>query len=457
MNSGSSLLLTDLYQLTMLQGYYKRGMNEPAAFEFFVRKLRPGRGFLMAAGLEQVLDFLEQARFTPQELDWLRSTKRFSDEFIDSLATWRFAGDVQAMPEGTVCFPNEPLLRVVAPLPQAQLVETRLINLLHFQTLIASKAARSVLTAPGKLLVDFGLRRAHGAEAGLLAARAAYLAGFSGTATVLASQRFGIPMFGTMAHSYVQAHRSETDSFRSFAHAQPNNVVLLIDTYDTEAAAHKVVTLGRQLAKDGIAIKGVRLDSGDLGALARSVRRILDDGGLQSTTIFASGDLDEFRLHDLLTQGAPIDGFGIGTRLDTSADVAYLDCAYKLEEYAGKPRRKRSIGKATWPGRKQVWRRYDRQGHMTGDVISLESDHHTGEPLLVPVMRDGRRLSTPPLTDLRSRAAASLACLPEPLRQLHEPYEYPVEIASALQELARQVDLDEASGALDETRNEANK
>ncbi len=443
MNSESSLLLTDLYQLTMLQGYYERGMNETAAFEFFVRKLRPGRGFLMAAGLEQVLDFLEQARFTPQELDWLRSTKRFSDEFIDWLAAWRFEGDVQAMPEGTVCFPNEPLLRVVASLPQAQLIETRLINLLHFQTLIASKAARSVLVAPGKLLVDFGLRRAHGAEAGLLAARATYLAGFSGSSTVLAGTRFGIPLFGTMAHSFVQAHASEMDSFRSFAHAQPDNVVLLIDTYDTEAAAHKVVALGQELAKEGIAIKGVRLDSGDLGDLAHRVRQILDNGGLQTTTLFASGDLDEFRVRELLTQGAPIDGFGIGTRLDTSADVAYLDCAYKLQEYAGQARRKRSAGKATWPGRKQVWRSYDEQGRMAGDVISLESEHQAGEPLLVPVMRGGRRLIATTLADIRNRAAANLACLPESLRQLQEPSDYPVEIASALHELAQEVDLEQ--------------
>ena len=446
MNGETSLLLTDLYQLTMLQGYFERGMNKTAAFEFFVRKLRPGRGFLLAAGLEQVLDFLEQARFTPQELDWLRSTGRFSNEFIDWLAAWRFEGDVQAMPEGTVCFPDEPLLRVVAPLPQAQLIETRLINLLHFQTLIASKAARSVLMAPCKLLVDFGLRRAHGAEAGLLAARATYLAGFSGSSTVQAGQRFGIPVFGTMAHSFVQAHDSETDSFRSFARAQPGNVVLLIDTYDTEAAAHKVVTLAPELAGQGIAIKGVRLDSGDLGELARRVRRILDDGGLRSATIFASGDLDEYRLRGLLAQGAPIDGFGIGTRLDTSADVAYLDCAYKLQEYAGRPRRKRSIGKATWPGRKQVWRSYDEQGRMAGDVISVENDTQAGEPLLVPVMRKGRRLATPPLTDIRSRAAAGLAQLPDPLRRLDEPHEYPVEVADALQELARQVDVGQAAG-----------
>ncbi|HLF95509.1 MAG TPA: nicotinate phosphoribosyltransferase [Methylococcaceae bacterium] len=440
MNSESSLVLTDLYQLTMLQGYYERGMTETAAFEFFVRKLRTGRGFLTAAGLEQVLDFLEQAQFSAEELDWLRDSGRFSRSFINWLAGWRFEGDVFAMPEGTPFFPNEPLLRVVAPMPQAQLVETRLINLLHFQTLIASKAARSVLAAPGKLLVDFGLRRAHGAEAGLLAARAAYLAGFSGTATVLAGMRFGIPVSGTMAHSFIQAHDSETEAFRVFAHAQPGNVVLLIDTYDSEAAAHKVVELARELLKEGIAIKGIRLDSGDLGEQARRVRRILDEGGLPGATIFASGDLDEFILRDLISQNAPIDGFGIGTRLDTSADQPYLDCAYKLQEYAGKPRRKRSPGKATWPGRKQVWRRYDAQGRMLGDTVALEDDPQEGEPLLLPVMRGGRRLAQPSLEVARHAAAAHLHRLPEPLVLLDEDYAYPVEIAPGLQRLATALD-----------------
>lgn len=440
MNTETSLLLTDLYQLTMLQGYFKRGMQDTAVFEFFVRRLRPGRNFLMAAGLEQVLEFVEQARFTHEELDWLRGTGRFSDAFVDGLADWRFEGDIDAMPEGTVFFPDEPVLRVVAPLPQAQLIETRLINLLHFQTLIASKAARSTLMAPNKLLVDFGLRRAHGAEAGLLAARAAYLAGFSGTATVLGGARYGIPIYGTMAHSFVQAHDEEIDAFRTFAHAQPDNVVLLIDTYDTVAAAHKVVTLGRELALDGIAIKGVRLDSGDLGELARRVRRILDDGGLLATTIFASGDLDEYQLRNLLAQGAPIDGFGIGTRLDTSADMPYLDCAYKLQEYVGVPRRKRSQGKATWPGRKQVWRRYD-DSRMIGDIISLEVDPQPGEPLLVPVMRNGRRLMPPPtLEEARTHAARNLHQLSDALSGLEDDRHYPVEIAPALHQLTDAID-----------------
>ncbi|MDE2310778.1 MAG: nicotinate phosphoribosyltransferase, partial [Betaproteobacteria bacterium] len=272
----NSALLTDLYQLTMLQGYHDSGMEEVAVFEFFVRKLRPGRGFLMAAGLEQVLEFLEGLHFSSEELAWLASTGRFSREFLARLETLHFTGDVHAMPEGTVFFPNEPILRVTAPIAQAQLVETRLINLLHFQTLIASKAARMVLMAPDKLLVDFGLRRAHGAEAGLLAARASYLAGFTGTSNVLAGMQFGIPLFGTMAHSFVQAHADETLAFEHFAHAQPDNVVLLIDTYDTEAAASKVVALAPQLKRQGIRIKGVRIDSGDLADHARKVRQILD-------------------------------------------------------------------------------------------------------------------------------------------------------------------------------------
>ncbi|HKB59283.1 MAG TPA: nicotinate phosphoribosyltransferase [Gallionellaceae bacterium] len=440
MNSESSLLLTDLYQLTMLQGYFERGMNDIAVFEFFVRRLPAGRNFLVAAGLEQVLDFLEQARFTAEELAWLRGTGRFSGAFIDSLAGWRFTGEVDALPEGTLCFPDEPLLRVVAPLQQAQLVETRIINLLHFQTMLASKAARSVLAAPGKLLVDFGLRRAHGAEAGLLAARAAYLAGYSGSSTVLAGQRFGIPLFGTMAHSFVQAHDSETAAFRDFAHAQPGNVILLIDTYDTVAAARKVVQLAPELTAAGIAVKGVRLDSGDLGDLARKVRRILDEGGLQATTIFASGDLDEYRLRDLLAGGAPIDGFGVGTRLDTSADAPYLDCAYKLQEYGGKPRRKRSIGKATWPGRKQVWRSLDGNGRFTGDVVSLHDDAQPGTPLLVTAMHDGRRLPQPALPQARARVLDQLQALPASLATLERGEDYPVTIAPALRALAEKVD-----------------
>jgi nicotinate phosphoribosyltransferase len=436
----SSLLLTDLYQLTMLKGYFDQGMERTAVFEFFVRKLPPGRNFFMAAGLEQALDYLEHLKFAPEELEWLERAGKFDRDFILYLEKLRFTGDVHAMAEGTIFFRNEPILRVTAPLPQAQLVETRLINLLHFQTLVASKAARTVLAAPGKLLVDFGLRRAHGAEAGLMAARAGYLAGFSGSATVLSDLLWGVPSYGTMAHSFIQAHDDELAAFEHFARAQPENVVLLLDTYDTEAAAEKVVSLARRLRDSGIRTKGVRLDSGDLADHARKVRRILDEGGLSDVTIFASGNLDEEKLRRLLAEGAPIDGFGIGSHLDTSSDAPFLDCAYKLQEYAGRARRKRSEGKATWPGRKQVFRRYGSNGRMIEDLLALEEEHE-GEPLIHPVMRDGRRLTpSPSLGEIRRRSACELARLPEPLRKLEEAAPYPVKISPALESLAKKVD-----------------
>jgi nicotinate phosphoribosyltransferase len=441
MNLPSSLLLTDLYQLTMLQGYVEQGMEEQATFEFFVRKLPPTRNFLLAAGLEQTLSFLENLRFTPEELEWLNGCGLFRRALVDYLEKLHFTGDVHAMPEGTVFFPDEPIVRITATLPQAQLVETRLINLLHFQTLIASKAARSVLVAPGKLLVDFGLRRAHGAEAGLLAARASYLAGFSGTSAVQAAPLFGIPIYGTMAHSFVQAHEDETAAFERFAYANADNVVLLIDTYDTEAGAAKVVSLAPRLREKGIAIQGVRLDSGDLAEHARKVRRILDDGGLSDAVIFASGNLDESSVRQLVAAQAPIDGFGIGTRMDTSADAPYLDCAYKLEEYAGRARRKRSEGKATWPGRKQVYRRYDADGRMCSDVLTLEDDLQEGEPLIQPVMRAGKRLhAAAPLVALREHAHNQLMRLPKGLRMLERGPDYPVQVSSALRNLANAVD-----------------
>src|SRR5881409_3379125 len=437
MDPATSVLLTDLYQLNMMQAYLDRGETKAAVFEFFVRKLPRDRGFLIAAGLEQVLGFLEQLRFTRGELDWLGNTGRFGKNFLAHLAELRFTGDVHAMPEGTVFFADEPILRVTAPLPEAQLVESRLLNLLHFQTLVASKAARAVLAAPGKLLVDFGMRRAHGAEAALLAARASYLAGLAGSATVLANLHFGIPLYGTMAHSCVQAHDDEAEAFAHFAADDSEHAVHLLDTYDTEAAAAKVVAL----AREGVAVRGVRLDSGDLAEHARRVRRILDAGGLGEVTIFASGNLDEDGLRDLVASGAPIDGFGLGTRLVTSSDAPYLDCAYKLVEYAGRPRRKRSEGKASWPGRKQVWRRHGDDGRMREDVLALEDGPQAGTALLVPVMRAGRRLGLPPsLAASRAHAAAELGRLPEPLRRLEPGAAYSVTIAPALRALAAALD-----------------
>ncbi len=382
MECAVSPLLTDLYQLTMLQAYLDADMNEVGVFEFFVRKLPSTWNFLVAAGLDDVLSYLEALRFSQDELNWLAS-QSFSPTLIRYLEQFRFSGDVDALPEGTVFLPTEPVLRVVAPLPQAQLVESRIINLLQFQTLIASKSARCILAAPDKLLVEFGMRRAHGAEAALLAARASYLAGFGGTSNVLAAMQYGISAYGTMAHSFIQAHPTEAQAFLNFAKSHRHNVVLLIDTYDTEAGASRVVEVAKLLAADGITIQGVRLDSGDLADHAQKVRAILDAAGLKNATIFASGNLDEWKLRDL--REAPIDGFGIGSRLDVSADAPYLDCAYKLQEYAGVPRRKRSEGKATWPGRKQVFRQYDGE-RMAHDTIAAQDDKQPGAPLLQPAM-----------------------------------------------------------------------
>lgn len=440
---GHSALLTDLYELTMLDVYHAYGMHEEAVFEFFVRRLPNHRNFLLAAGLEQALEFLESLRFTADDVDWLSSTSRYSDDFLQFLSEFTFQGSVDAMPEGTVFFADEPVLRVTAPMPQAQLVETRLINLLQLQTLIGSKAARCVIAAPEKLLVDFGLRRSHGAEAGLLAARASYIAGFAGSATVLAERRFGVPCFGTMAHSFVQAHDTEFESFARFARAQKDNVVLLIDTYDTLEGARRVVELSREVSKEGIEISAVRLDSGDMIQLSREVRRILDEGGCGNVKIFCSGGLDEHALRNLVDAGAPVDGFGIGTSLDVSADSPYLDCVYKLQEYAGRPRRKRSTAKETWPGRKQVYRHYDDRGMMLRDVLTIEEDAQAGTPLLHKVMVNGRRVGeAPSLGAVRERAAESLRTLPAALRALEASPSYPVEISDELKRLAAHVDAE---------------
>jgi nicotinate phosphoribosyltransferase len=444
-----SALLTDLYQLTMFQAYLDAGMQEEATFELFVRRLPPQRGFLVAAGLDDALGCLESLHFSSQELDWLQEHAGLPVRTLDALARFRFSGSVHAMAEGTVCFADEPLLRVTAPLPQAQLVESRLLNLVHFQTLVASKAARVVLAAGGRRLIDFGMRRAHGAQAALLAARAAWLAGFDGTATALAGLRWGIPVSGTMAHSFVQAHDDEARAFETFARARPQAATLLIDTYDTEAAAERVARLAPRLAAEGVTIAAVRLDSGDLAAHARAVRATLDAAGLQTVRIVASGNLDEWRVAALVRAGAPIDAFGVGTALSTSSDAPALDAVYKLQHYAGRARRKRSEGKATWPGIKQVWRRFDDRGRMAGDRVGLvDEPADGGVPLLDPVMRDGRRLGAPvPLARSRRHAAWQLACLPDALRAL-EPVTltYPVRISARLRDLATAVDRGQPAG-----------
>lgn len=439
-------LLTDMYQLTMLDAYVREGLHAEAVFELSVRRLPPGRHFLVAAGLEQALQYLEQLHFDDEALQWLAAHDGFSPLTLDYLRDMRFRGDVDAMPEGTVFFAGQPILRVTAPLPQAQFVESRLLNLMHLQTLVASKAARVVLAAQGRVLVDFGMRRAHGEEAAVLAARASCLCGFDGTATVEAGLRFGLPVFGTMAHSYIEAHETEIAAFEAFVRSRPmlpRGPTLLIDTYDTEAAARKVVALSHRLAAEGLCIGAVRIDSGDLGEHARQVRRILDEGGCPHVTVFASGNLDEHRVAALVQSGAPIDGFGVGTALTTSSDAPSLDAVYKLQSHAGRPRRKRSEGKAHWPGAKQVWRTFDAgSGRMLADRLGTAQETAPGVPLLEPVMRGGRRVAAAPSLDaIRSRVADQLRRLPPSLRGL-EPGDtpFPVVVSDGLRALAREAD-----------------
>jgi nicotinate phosphoribosyltransferase len=435
-------LLTDLYQLTMLDAYLREGMQETAVFELFVRKLPPQRHFLVMAGLEQALEWLQTLAFDEADLAWLERQGGFSPQLLAYLRDFRFEGEVHAMPEGSIFFADEPVLRITAPLPQAQYVESRLLNIVHFQTLIASKAARVVAAAAGRKLVDFGMRRAHGAEAALFAARAAYIAGFAGTATAEAGRCFGVPVFGTMAHSFIQAHRSELAAFEAFARARPNRPTLLVDTYDTEAAVAKLIGLAARLAADGISIGGVRIDSGDLAAHAKAVRRLLDDAGLRDITVFASGNLDEHRIAQLLAAQAPIDGFGVGTALDTSIDAPALDAVYKLQAYAGAARRKRSEGKATWPGAKQVCRAFDASGQMLRDIVQLDDERPVAQPLLQLCMRAGRRVTpAPSLDEIRGYHAAQMRTLPVALRSLEPtPRSYAVEISTAVHALAREVD-----------------
>lgn len=418
-----SPLLTDLYQLTMMQSYHDNDMHDEAVFEFFFRKLPDQRSFLIACGLQQVIEFLETLHFNEDDIEFLRQDGRFNDSFLSSLNDLRFTGSIHALPEGTVFFPDEPIIRVTAPLPIAQLVETRIINILQFQTMVASKAARMKRFMPDKILVDYGLRRAHGAEAGLMAARASYIAGFAGTATVLAGKLYGIPLYGTMAHSYIQAHDSEKSAFMNFAHSHPKNTVLLLDTFDTESCAAKVIEVAEELKKDNIQIQAVRLDSGDMISLSKRVRKILDEGGLSNVKIFASGNLDEYSLAEFVKQKAPVDGFGIGTKMTTSADLPYMDCAYKLVEYKGEGRRKFAENKATWPGRKQIFRLFDQNGVMAGDILGLEKETHTtAHPLVQQYMEKGARTCTlPTLDETRKYCTDQLLKLPSS-EVLNEPY-----------------------------------
>ena len=435
-------LFTDLYQLTMLQAYFEEGMTERAVFSLFVRRLPRNRNFLVACGLDTVLDYLESLRFTEQDLAYLDTLGMFSDRFLAWLADFRFTGDVHAVREGTPVFANEPMLEVEASLPKAQLIETFLINQIQLQTMLASKAHRVVTAARGRTVIDFGARRMHGTDAALNAARAFRIAGVNATSNVLAGKRFGIPVAGTLAHSYIQAHGDESAAFRAFADLYPDTV-LLIDTYDTLKGVEKVIELANDWGDD-FKIRAVRLDSGDLLDLSRRVKDALDRAGLDHVQIIASSSLDEYEIDTLISSGAPIDGFGVGTAMGVSADAPYLDIVYKLTSYAGEGRVKLAADKPVFPGRKQVFRRSD--GDLdTGDTIARNDEDLPGHPLLQQAMRDGKRLVSPThdLDETRRYAAEQIARLPQSVRDLPEADPpYPVEISPNLkayyQEVVRQ-------------------
>jgi nicotinate phosphoribosyltransferase len=412
-----SLLFTDLYELTMAQAYHAEGMNGQAVFELYFRTLPPQRQFMVAAGLERVLDTVERLTITGEELAWLRGLGLFSQSFLERLQAFRFTGDIWAMPEGTIVFPNEPLMQVVAPILEAQVIETVVLNLIHFGSLAAAKAARVVLAAQGRRVVEFGSRRAHGADAAVQVARAAYLMGAAATSNVLAGKLYGIPVVGTMAHSYVEAHDDEAAAFAAFAEIYPETT-LLVDTYDSLGGVRKVIELHGRLG-DRFRVRGIRLDSGDIGALAREARAMLDSASLHRVEIIASGGLDEHQVAALVRAGAPVDAFGVGTQMVVSADAPTVDMAYKLVEYAGRPRMKLSSQKASYPGRKQVFRLIE-GGRMVRDTIARHDERLAGEPLIQAVMRAGRRLpgGQTPLADARRHAQGELARLPEPLRSL---------------------------------------
>lgn len=440
LNEENMSMFTDLYELTMCASYFDNKKFEPATFDLFIRRLPENRSYLLFAGLEQVLLFLESVKFTEEHLAYLKK-QGFNSQFLDYLRNFKFTGDVWAVPEGTVAFPCEPLIRVTAPIIEAQLVETFLLNTVNLQTMIATKASRVVNAAKGKSIIEFGLRREHGIDAGMKVARCSYIAGCQGTSNVLAGLKYGIPVFGTMAHSFVMSFEKEIDAFRAFAKTFPNKSTLLIDTYDDIAGAEKAAVVAKELEKRGCKLGGVRLDSGDLAEISKKVRALLDGKGLRYVSIFASGDLDEYRIAELLSHGAEIDAFGVGTRMGTSADRPYVDVIYKLCETmseSGKfsPIMKLSEGKATLPGRKQAFRFKDKKDNFAKDMIALADEKMEGEPLLVKVMENGEiTCDLPSLGEIRVTASENLSKLPEKYKKLSGAPTYPVKLSQALEDL----------------------
>jgi nicotinate phosphoribosyltransferase len=438
-------LLTDLYQLTMAQAYFQSRRMETATFSLFVRSYPANRGYFVSAGLKDVLEFLAALRFDGAAIDYLRSKQLFADDFLDFLRTVRFTGEVWGIPEGRLFFTDEPIVEVTAPIIEAQIVETFIINQIHLQSLIASKAARCVSAAQGRSVVDFSLRRTHGIDAGMKVARASYLAGFNGTSNVLAGSRYKIPIVGTMAHSFVSSHEREIDAFRNYVKSFPNHSILLIDTYDTIAGAHKAVLVAREMAARGEKLQGVRIDSGDLARLAREVRKIFDDAGLKDLKITGSGGLDEYDLADFSLADVPYDSYGVGTKMGISADAPWLDIAYKLVQYDGRSVLKLSPGKASWPGEKQVFRQFESE-NLKCDVVGLRTENVAGaQPLLKKVMDQGKAASLPSLEESRSTFLQEFDRLPKPFKAIQNPPHYPVEFSATLQKLRAEVERDVSS------------
>ena len=435
-------LLTDLYQLTMAQSYWQSKKCEEATFSLFVRSYPPDRGYFVSAGLQDVLDFLRSFAFDQEAIDYLHSTRMFAVDFLDFLMELRFTGEVWAIPEGRLFFKDEPILEITAPIIEAQIVETYVLNQINLQALIATKAARCVHAARGRALVDFSLRRTHGIDAGMKVARSSYLAGFSGTSNVSAGKRYGIPIVGTMAHSFVTSFEREIDAFRSFVASFPDNSILLIDTYDTLAGARKVVEVAREMAHKGERLRGVRIDSGDLASLAKEVRRIFDDAGLTDVKIIGSGGLDEYDLAALADANAPYDSYGVGTKMGVSGDAPWLDVAYKLVEYNGRQVLKLSTGKASSPGRKQIFRFADGEARLKRDVIALRNEELPGaEPLLKKVMEKGSmKGSYPVLMEIRENFLNEFARLDEKIKAIRNPENYPVELSPRLKHLKEEIE-----------------
>ncbi|MFZ5585275.1 MAG: nicotinate phosphoribosyltransferase [Thermodesulfobacteriota bacterium] len=436
MQGGSLAIVTDFYEITMAAVYHARGMNGPATFSLFAHDLPPERGFMVAAGLEDALSYLESFAFSAEDIAYLASLNRFKPGFLDYLAGVRFSGEVWAMAEGTVCFAEQPLLEITAPIIEAQLVETMIINIINLHSTLASKAARCVLAAQGRTLVDFSLRRTQGVQAGMAAARSSALVGFSGTSNVAAAKAYGINPVGTMAHSFVESFGDETAAFRAFAETFPDHTVILVDTYDSVAGLVRAIEVAGELKRRGHRLVGIRLDSGDLVGMSRQARAMLDQAGLEQAMVVVSGSLDEYRIADLLARGAQVDLFAVGTRMGSSADAPYLDLAYKLVSYDGRPTLKLSTGKVSWVAPKQIWRRLDDQGRIQGDSLGLRDEDLPGQPLLAPVMRQGRRLEPGQgWQAARQRYAEQIKSLPPQCLRLAEPRPLRVQASPALAQL----------------------